>query len=132
MDWMRQKSANATKDRRKLTNQRTGNYFCIGLLFVQVPVTDETGQNLVTDEYIKFIVTKANNKLTENLKRIEKFEFALMEEISDKPNCDIIEDNCSKSTKPVYRRKNKRVKEVAQSEIQKDYDALDDFSFPEG
>lgn len=77
-------------------------------------------------------MTKANNKLTENLKRIEKFEFALMEEISDEPNCDIIEDNCSKSTKPVYRRKNKRVKEVAQSEIQKDYDALDDFSFPEG
>ena len=77
-------------------------------------------------------MTKANNKLTENLKRIEKFEFALMEEISDKPNCDIIEGNCSKSTKPVYRRKNKRVKEVAQSEIQKDYDALDDFSFPEG
>ena len=77
-------------------------------------------------------MTKANNKLTENLKRIEKFEFALMEEISDKPNCDIVEDDCLKSTKPVYRRKNKRVKEVAQSEIQKDFDALDDFSFPEG
>lgn len=41
---------------------------------LEVPLTDEEGEALVDENYIKFVVKKANAKLNENFLKIKKFE----------------------------------------------------------
>ncbi|XP_054288122.1 tRNA wybutosine-synthesizing protein 3 homolog [Macrosteles quadrilineatus] len=63
---------------------------------LEVPLSDETGL-IVSNEYIKYVVNKANEKMCENLKRIDSFSRAVFGmkvstdtqeiEIEDKTDC---------------------------------------------
>ncbi|XP_023340059.1 tRNA wybutosine-synthesizing protein 3 homolog [Eurytemora carolleeae] len=50
---------------------------------LEVPVTTEEGELLVSEQYIQFILNKANSKLKENFSRIEKFYEKLGEFLSE-------------------------------------------------
>uniref|UniRef100_A0A1B6KUY2 tRNA wybutosine-synthesizing protein 3 homolog n=2 Tax=Graphocephala atropunctata TaxID=36148 RepID=A0A1B6KUY2_9HEMI len=43
---------------------------------LEVPLSDEAGL-LVTEDYIRYIVDKANSKMCENMRKIEKFSRAV-------------------------------------------------------
>ena len=45
---------------------------------LETPVTDDQGHDMVSQEYVKLIIDKANQKLTENIKRRDKFQAALI------------------------------------------------------
>ena len=75
---------------------------------LEVPITDDAGAELVTREYVAFIVEKANSKLRENFKRIKKFEDLTIEILNKKLH---IEEKENKKTRKIYRRKNKRNKD---------------------
>ena len=75
---------------------------------LEVPVTDDLGHDLVTSHYVRFVIDKANGKMMENLRRIEKFENMLKDALEvDK----ITVTEPKKNPKEVYRRKNKRNKD---------------------
>ena len=76
---------------------------------LEVPVTDNTGLDLVTQEYIRFIINKANNKMEENFKRIHKFQ-TLLQSILSEPEQSKSTDGTNNEPKEIYRRKKKRIK----------------------
>lgn len=75
---------------------------------LEVPLTDDKGHDLVTSDYIRYIVSKANTKLDQNEKRIRKFESLLTTE--ELGRCTSVEKEISTEgiSKKIYRRKNKR------------------------
>ena len=98
---------------------------------LEVPLTDDQGEDLVSQEYVRFVVKKANFKMEENLKRIERFERDLFSEFSPRISPDTEDDPPSdRKEKLVYRRKNKPARDKSKSLIQADIDVLDDFTFP--
>ena len=95
---------------------------------LEVPLTDDDGADLVSEDFIKFVVSKANLKMEENFKRIEKFERELVSEFS-LPTRPSNGEGPSSVRKEVYRRKNKPVKDKTGRPDESD-DVLDDFTFP--
>ncbi|XP_072525256.1 tRNA wybutosine-synthesizing protein 3 homolog [Salminus brasiliensis] len=77
---------------------------------LEVPLSHR-GRVLVSEEYIDFLVGAANNKMEENLKRIERFYNCLRAALEPE------QDNTSRLTdertevKPVYRRRRKRTEQ---------------------
>ena len=100
---------------------------------LEVPLTDDSGHDLVSSEYVEFIVTKANGKLAENLKRIEHLEKLLKAQLirNDKIDKSPGVKETKDPSKEIYRRKNKRnkVKETCDSKP-KSFEN-DDSDFPE-
>ena len=96
---------------------------------LEVPLTDDQGADLVSPEYVRFVVGKANIKMEENLKRIEKFQRGLQVEFARKSSSDIEESRVSEK-KEVYRRKNKPLRDKTTKQHQEETDVLDDFTFP--
>ncbi len=45
---------------------------------LEVPITNENGQMLVTSQYVEFVLNKANKKLEDNSSKICKFEEKLL------------------------------------------------------
>ena len=76
---------------------------------LEVPVTDNTGLDLVTQEYIRFIINKANNKMEENFKRIHKFQ-TLLQSVLSEPEQSKSTNGTNNKPKEIYRRKKKRIK----------------------
>ena len=97
---------------------------------LEVPLTDDSGHDLVSSEYVEFIVTKANGKLAENLKRIEHLEKLLRAQLIRGDKSSEVKETIG-PTKEVYRRKNKRnkVKETCDTK-QKSFENYDS-DFPE-
>ena len=93
---------------------------------LEVPLTDEAGSELVTREYITFIVEKANSKLRENFKRIEKFEDLVINCLVKDPK---IEEKENEKPREVYRKKNKRNKDkISKDEqLERSKDIITDF-----
>ena len=96
---------------------------------LEVPLTDDDGADLVSEDFIRFVVNKANHKMGENFKRIKKFERELASEFSTPTTPS--EGGPVSVRKEVYRRKKKPVKDktVRQEKNEAD-DVLDDFTFP--
>ena len=90
---------------------------------LEVPLTDEAGAELVTREYITFIVEKANSKLRENFKRIAKFENLVINCLAEVPKN---EEKENEKPREVYRKKNKRNKEKISKE-ERPKDIMTDF-----
>jgi len=97
---------------------------------LEVPLTDDSGHDLVSSEYVEFIVNKANGKLAENLKRIEHLEKLLKAQLIRGDKSPEVKETIG-PTKEVYRRKNKRnkVKETCDTK-QKSFENYDS-DFPE-
>ena len=96
---------------------------------LEVPLTDDDGVDLVSEDFIRFVVSKANLKMEENIKRIEKFERELIAEFST-PTTPSQDDPVS-VRKEVYRRRNKPVRvKIDRQEEDDTEDVLDDFTFP--
>ncbi|XP_053342831.1 tRNA wybutosine-synthesizing protein 3 homolog [Clarias gariepinus] len=76
---------------------------------LEVPLSHE-GKVLVSEEYIAFLVGVANNKMDENLKRIERFYDCLRSALEPEVDKRCIEDAESEE-KAVYRRRRKRREE---------------------
>ena len=93
---------------------------------LEVPLTDEAGAELVTREYITFIVEKANSKLRENFKRIAKFEDLVINLLDNDPKIEEIENE---KPREVYRKKNKRNKDkISKDEqLERSKDIMTDF-----
>ena len=53
---------------------------------IDVPLTDHKGSNMVSDEYICYIVKIANEKMTENFRKIERFQTTLVKCIEEHKN----------------------------------------------
>ena len=93
---------------------------------LEVPLTDDDGADLVSEDYVRFVISKANRKMKENLQKIEKFERDLKCEFSARqPPVDVLPDR-----KEVYRRKNKPVRDKTDRLEQFETDVLDNFNFP--
>ena len=93
---------------------------------LEVPITDEDGALLVTEEYVSFIVEKANSKLRENFKRIAKFEDLVIKCLGQDL---IVEEKENEKPREVYRKKNKRNKVHSLKDEQKEgpKDIMTDF-----
>ena len=93
---------------------------------LEVPLTDEAGADLVTREYVTFIVEKANSKLRENFKRIAKFEDLVIKCLDKELK---VEEKENEKRREVYRKKNKRNKVLSSKADQqeKSKDIMTDF-----
>lgn len=91
---------------------------------LEVPLTDDDGSDLVTKEYVEFVVRKSNSKLIENLERIRKFE----DKLREVQVC--VKDESIVKPKEVYR--NKKKKRFVDDNVQADadFDIMDSFDFP--
>ncbi|XP_073705106.1 tRNA wybutosine-synthesizing protein 3 homolog [Garra rufa] len=75
---------------------------------LEVPVSHK-GTVLITDKYLDFLVRVSNQKMEENLKRIERFYESLQTALQpQEPRCSLKE---AADKKPVYRRRRKRTKD---------------------
>eukprot|EP00092_Neocalanus_flemingeri_P018171 GFUD01019668.1.p1 GENE.GFUD01019668.1~~GFUD01019668.1.p1 ORF type:complete len:243 (+),score=70.37 GFUD01019668.1:44-772(+) len=91
---------------------------------LEVPLTDDEGNDLVSREYVEFVIKKSNAKLVENLERIIKFE----EKLKDGLTIKIVKEI---KPKEVYRnKKKKRFIDENKLENEDDYDIMDSFNFP--
>jgi len=90
---------------------------------LEVPLTDNDGNDMVTREYIEFVIQKSNSKLTENLERVKKFENKLKEGVH-------VKEEIRLQTKEVYRNKKKKRFTDNSAPVEDDCDALDFFNFP--
>ncbi|XP_066507923.1 tRNA wybutosine-synthesizing protein 3 homolog [Hoplias malabaricus] len=84
---------------------------------LEVPLSQK-GQVLVSEEYIDFLVGVANNKMAENLRRIERFYGCLKSSLEPEEVKSRLKDE-QKEKKSVYRRRRKRVqdKDVLESGV---------------
>ena len=91
---------------------------------LEVPLTDDEGNDMVSREYVEFVIKKSNTKLVENLERIIRFEDKLKEGLTIK---------IEKESKPkeVYRNKKKK-RFIDENKIDKEdaSDIMDSFDFP--
>ena len=90
---------------------------------LEVPLTDNDGNDMVTREYIEFVIQKSNSKLTENLERIKKFEIKLKEGAQ-------VNEESKPKTKEVYRNKKKKKFIDNSAPVEDDCDTIDFFNFP--
>ena len=96
---------------------------------LEVPLTDDDGADLVSEDFIRFVVNKANLKMEENFKRIEKFERELTMEFSTPTTPS--ENRPVSVRKEVYRRKNRPARDKTDRKDEDETeDVLDDFTFP--
>ncbi|XP_051991043.1 tRNA wybutosine-synthesizing protein 3 homolog [Xyrauchen texanus] len=73
---------------------------------LEVPLSHR-GKVLISDEYLDFLVGVANEKMEENLKRIERFNDCLQAALQPQQQICSLQEGTDK--KPVYRRRRKRV-----------------------
>ncbi|XP_051556983.1 tRNA wybutosine-synthesizing protein 3 homolog [Myxocyprinus asiaticus] len=73
---------------------------------LEVPLSHR-GKVLISDEYLDFLVGVANEKMEENLKRIERFNDCLQAALQPQQQIRSLQEGTDK--KPVYRRRRKRV-----------------------
>ncbi|KAI4894700.1 hypothetical protein NFI96_021141 [Prochilodus magdalenae] len=78
---------------------------------LEVPLSHK-GRVLVSEEYIEFLVGVANNKMDENLKRIERFYSCLKSALEPEEVKSLLKEDQS-DNKPVYRRRRKRMQDSA-------------------
>ena len=52
---------------------------------LEVPLTNDTGKVMVSQEYLQFLLNKANAKLEDNLQRIQRFEIGLRQNLGINP-----------------------------------------------
>eukprot|EP00090_Calanus_glacialis_P018808 TRINITY_DN29130_c0_g1_i1.p1 TRINITY_DN29130_c0_g1~~TRINITY_DN29130_c0_g1_i1.p1 ORF type:complete len:243 (-),score=60.16 TRINITY_DN29130_c0_g1_i1:32-760(-) len=91
---------------------------------LEVPLTDDEGNDLVSKEYVEYVIKKSNAKLFENLERIKKFEEKLKEVMLTKTDKVI-------KPKEFYRnKKKKRFVDENMSVNEDDCDIMDSFNFP--
>ncbi|XP_056598781.1 tRNA wybutosine-synthesizing protein 3 homolog [Triplophysa dalaica] len=80
---------------------------------LEVPLSHR-GTVLVNDEYLDFLVGVANQKMEENLKRIERFDECLLAALQpQEEKCSLQEDM---DKKPVYRRRRKRIQDSSETD----------------
>jgi len=85
---------------------------------LEVPFTDDEGNELVTIDYIRFVINKSNSKLINNLLRIKTFEEKLKHliDLEQKKNNDITKSEESRKGQ-VYRRKKKKERVTIPGEL---------------
>lgn len=75
---------------------------------LEVPVSHR-GTVLITDQYLDFLVRVSNQKMEENLKRIERFYECLQTALQPQEQKCILKEAADK--KPIYRRRRKRTQD---------------------
>ena len=53
---------------------------------IDVPLTDHKGNKMVSDDYVRYIVKIANEKMTENFRKIERFQTTLIKCVEEYKN----------------------------------------------
>lgn len=80
---------------------------------LEVPLSHRS-KVLVSDEYLEFLVGVANQKMEENLKRIERFNECLQAALQPQEERCSLQEEVDK--KPVYRRRRKRIQDSTETD----------------